>query len=103
MTTKIPCYVEFSDDGHFARLVHKSKMIIAEFLIYDSNLVNRALDAHDRLGLMPNIVRPTTIYRGEVYEILPSETISNLIEMLELNVEIDSLIETKEDKHNETK
>lgn len=84
MTTKIPCYIQFTDNGRFAKLVHKSGMIIAEFMIYDSNFMNRALACYDRFGMMNNFPRPEDPYRAEVEEIDVPEVISEEIDNLRM-------------------
>ena len=97
MTTKYPCYLEFSDTGHFARLVHKSEFVIAEFLISDTNLSNRAAAAHDRLGfskLDPKFREVKQVYRGEIHEIMNPEIIKE--EITELEMTYNEMIEMKE-------
>jgi hypothetical protein len=85
MTTKYPCYIEFTDSGHFARLVWSGRAgttIIAEFLISDDHLMQRAAAAHDRLGLQ-DIPRPSMHYRGEIHEIIDPEIIQEEINELQ--------------------
>jgi len=82
MTTKIPCYIEFTDSGQYAKLVHKSGMIIAELLISDTNFMHRALHCYDRFGMMENLARPLVPYRGEVNELFNKEVIEEEIHEL---------------------
>lgn len=81
MTTKFPCYIEFTNLGTYARLVHKSGYIIAEFLIDSPNLLNRAAAAHDRLGLQM-IPRPENHFIGNITTIFDISSIEEEIEIL---------------------
>lgn len=90
MTTKYPCYIEFSDSGRFMRIVHQSKFVIAELLVGDTNLSARAAAAYDRLGKLPiedKYREPENTYKGEVIEVVDPliilEEIDSLKEMLQ--------------------
>ena len=86
MTTKYPCYIEFTNLGHFARLVHKSGFVIAELLINDTNFSLKALAAYDYLGMksgIPDNFRNARMpYRAEVNEIQSIDVIVEEIEIL---------------------
>jgi hypothetical protein len=84
MTTKYPCYIEFSDNGNFARIVHKSGMILGEFLVYDVMFAARAAMAHDRLGLRKNLFRPSSHFTGVIESITPKEMLEEVTEQLEI-------------------
>jgi len=93
MTTKYPCYVEFNDSGNFMRIVHKSGMIIGEFIVYEKTLAARALTAHDRLGLKDNFTRVEVPFRGEVNEISSRDLIIELRTQFNLDLELSELSE----------
>jgi hypothetical protein len=82
MTQKIVCYIEFNYSGNFMRIVHKSGMWIGEFMISDTNLRDRAIMAHDRLGYQ-NIPRPNTHYLGDIQEIVNPDVIIDEIRLLQ--------------------
>lgn len=87
MTNKIPCYIEFTDNGRFCRIVHQSGMIVAELLCNDSNLSMRAMAAYDKFGMKTGIPEkfrePQNPYIGYVEEIEDVSEIKEEIEELE--------------------
>jgi hypothetical protein len=84
MTTKYPCYLEFSDNGHFARIVWTGKSgvaVIAEFLCSDSGFAERAAAVHDHFKIR-DIPRPEMPYLGQIEAIENVDDIREEIEVL---------------------
>ena len=84
MTTKYPCYLEFSDNGHFARIVWTGKSgvaIIAEFICNDSGFSERAAAVHDHFKIR-DIPRPEFPFSGVIDSIEDLEEIREEIEAL---------------------
>src|SRR5271157_548376 len=71
MTTKYPCYLEFTDNGHFARIVWTGKSgvaVIGEFICNDSKFAERAAAVHDHFKIR-DIPRPEHPFIGEIFAI----------------------------------
>src|SRR5208337_5398163 len=92
MTTKYPCYLEFTDNGHFARIVWTGKSgvaVIGEFICNDSKFAERAEAVHDHFKIR-DIPRPEHPFIGEIVAIESFEEIQEEIDELQ-----DLLGETK--------
>ena len=78
---KYPCYLEISDSGRYARLVHKNQTVIAEFLV-SGNLDKKTQRAHvshlTTLGARP---KP---FQAEIIEICEYEQIDSTLESITL-------------------
>lgn len=70
MTVKIPCYIQFTNNGRYMKIVQKSNTVIAELLVDGPALKDRAIAAYDHLGLMQlSAAARNKVYLGEISEI----------------------------------
>jgi len=77
MTQKYPCYLEFSDNGKFCRIVAKSQIVVAELILDDTYMANRARAAWDYLKLQ-NIPRPEQPYKGLCNTVTENDVIEEM-------------------------